>query len=430
LKRIGGSKLWLILICILVATILALALEGCSSGNRDDSGSDTGKSSNAVEGDKWNFWSGGTILRGANVYQRLVYTEVDGTDFMGKGPLGPPYTQDDIDALARAGANWVQLSHPGLFTEKPPFVLDTDVQDSLDRLLDMVDRAGMKATIAFRTGPGRSDFTFYWDGAGVWFDPSYLNDDVWLDQAAQDAWVEMWRYTAERYRDHAAVIGYELMVEPNSNDRLLSVWDPAEFEARYRGSLYDWNQLHPRITAAVREVDSQTPILLGGNDYSSASWLPYLQPSSDSRTVYIVHQYEPMAYTHQDADKLEFTYPGVFDANYDGRPERVDKNWLISWLSTIDDFRAATGAPVAISEYGIKRWVPNASTFIDDELSLFEAKGLNYAVWIWDPAWPAWNQINDDFNLRNGPDPDNHVDVANAIMNITSRYWSLNSVGD
>ena len=30
---------------------------------------------------------------------------------------------------------------------------------------------------------------------------SYLNDQVWKDQAAQDTWAAMWRYTAElRFR--------------------------------------------------------------------------------------------------------------------------------------------------------------------------------------------------------------------------------------
>jgi aryl-phospho-beta-D-glucosidase BglC (GH1 family) len=380
--------------------------------------------------DPWELWAGGTRLRGANIYQRHVYPELDGLDFMGPGPLGPPYTQQDIDSLASAGANWVQISHPGLFAEQPPYTLDQAAQDSLDTLLSMVGKAGMKATIAFRTGPGRSDFTFYWDGAGDWFDPKYLDDQVWTDRSAQDAWVEMWRYTADRYRGDSTVIGYELMVEPNSNDRLLGIWDPAEFESRYGGSLYDWNQFYPRITEAVRQVDKITPILVGANDYSSASWLPYLRPSGDDRTVYIVHQYEPMAYTHQDADKAVLSYPGVFDADYDNRQDKVDKDWLNAWLSPIDAYKAKTGAPLAISEYGIKRWVPEAASFIRDELDIFEAKGLNYAVWIWDPQWPAWNQQNDDFSLRDGPNPANHSYVPNAIMDLTQRYWALNGLGE
>jgi len=42
--------------------------------------------------DKWALWTGPTQLRGANIYQRRVYPELDGPDFYGPGPVGPPYT--------------------------------------------------------------------------------------------------------------------------------------------------------------------------------------------------------------------------------------------------------------------------------------------------------------------------------------------------
>ena len=82
----------------------------------------------------------------------------------------------------------------------------------------MIEQANMFAVISFRTGPGRSEFTFVWDEVGDWFDEGYLNDSVWQDQAAQDGWVAMWRYTAERYRSNPIIVGYDLMVEPNSNE--------------------------------------------------------------------------------------------------------------------------------------------------------------------------------------------------------------------
>ena len=40
--------------------------------------------------DKWSLWTEGTRLRGANIYQRRVYSELDGPDFMGHGAVGPP----------------------------------------------------------------------------------------------------------------------------------------------------------------------------------------------------------------------------------------------------------------------------------------------------------------------------------------------------
>jgi len=169
------------------------------------------------EVDKWALWTGGAQLRGANIYQRRVYPELDGPDFMGHGPVGPPYTQADFNRLTALGANYVNVSHPGLFAENPPYALDEDIQDNLDDLLNKIAQAHMFAAISFRTGPGRSEFTFFWGEEGDWFDESYFNDAVWQEQAAQDGWAAMWRYTAERYRGNPIVVGYDLMVEPNAN---------------------------------------------------------------------------------------------------------------------------------------------------------------------------------------------------------------------
>jgi len=80
---------------------------------------------------------------------------------MGPGPVGLPYIQEDFDRLAALGANYVNISHPGLFTETPPYTLDQDIQDNLDNLLNMIAEDDMFAVIAFRTGPGRSEFTFF-----------------------------------------------------------------------------------------------------------------------------------------------------------------------------------------------------------------------------------------------------------------------------
>jgi len=386
--------------------------------------------------DKWLLWTRGTQLRGANIYQRRVYPELDGPDFMGPGPVGPPYTQEDFDRLAALGANYVNISHPGLFTETPPYTLDQDIQDNLDNLLDMIAQADMFAVISFRTGPGRSEFWAFWgednatDPENGWFDPSYYNNTVWTDEAAQDAWVEMWRYTAGRYRDNPIVVGYDLMVEPNAN-AILDVWEPEEFYRVYANTLYDWNQLYPRITAAIRQADAETPILIGGMSYSAIEWLPYLEPTGDPRTIYMVHQYAPHVYTHQEPDaqgSLPFTYPGEFDTDYDGEDELFDRAWLENLLATVDTFAARYGVPVAANEFGVMRWEPGAADFMDDQMDLFEQRGMNYALWVWDPSWEPLAE-NDDFNFRHGPDPDNHADVESSdLMDVIVEYWGRNAI--
>jgi cysteinyl-tRNA synthetase len=385
--------------------------------------------------DKWALWTGTTQLRGANIYQRRVIPELDGPEFMGDSYVGPPYSQADLNRLASLGANYVNISHPGLFTENPPFALEPAIQENLDRLLSMIAQADMFAVISFRTGPGRSEFTFFWDEVGDWFDDSYLNDTVWQDQAAQDAWVSMWRHTAERYRDHPVVVGYDLMVEPNANEvgshalhDPLDIWEPDEFYAQYGGTLYDWNQLYPRITAAIREVDPSTPLLVGGLGYSAVQWLPYLQPTGDPRTVYVVHQYAPTQYTHQWPDSIECTYPGRCDLDWDGDDEPLDRDWLANLMAIVDEFAAGHGVPVAANEFGVVRWVPGGAAFMDDLMDLFEQRGINHALWVWDPAWEPWTEEVNAFNIRHGPEPENHDDASNDLLDVITTYWRRNVV--
>jgi len=390
--------------------------------------------STAAPVDKWALWTQGTQLRGANIWQAVVIPELDGPDFKGPGPVGPPYVQEDFRQLAALGANYVNISHPGLFSESSPYALDQGMQDNLDDLLDMIAEADMFAVISFRTGPGRSEFTFFWDEVGTWFDASYLNDSVWQDQAAQDAWVEMWRQTAERYRANPIVVGFDLMVEPNANEvgsdarHPLDIWDPEEFHSTYGDTLYDWNQLYPRITAAIREVDSNTPILIGGMGYSAVEWLPYLKPTGDPRTVYVAHQYAPTVYTHQ-VPPLKNSYPGRFDADWDGDDDSVDRVWLDGLLSTIDTFVAAHDVPVVVNEFGLMRWEPGAAVFMGDTMDLFEERGINYALWMWHPSWEAFAAENDAFDFWHGPDPENHSDVAwSELIEVAVEHWGRNTV--
>jgi hypothetical protein len=377
--------------------------------------------------DKWALWTEGTRLRGANIYQHRVYPELD-DDSMGPGPVGPPYTQEDFNRLAALGANYVNISHPGLFSETPPYALDQGIQDNLDSLLDMIAEADMFAVLSFRTGPGRSEFIFFYDEAGTWFDESYLNDSVWQDQAAQDAWVAMWRHTAERYRNNPILVGYDLMVEPNANDMWLDIWEPEEFYSTYANTLYDWNQLHPRITAAIREVDTDTPVLIGGMSYSAVDWLPYLQPTGDTRTVYTVHQYAPVQYTHQ-LPPLELTDPGVFDTDWDGVDDQFNRAWLDNLLSTVETFALTHGVPIAANEFGIMRWEPGAAEFMDDQMDLFEDLGMNFALWLWEASWEPRAEMNDYFNFLHGPDPDHHAEVSSSdLIDVILQHWGRNTI--
>jgi len=376
---------------------------------------------------KWDLWANGAQLRGANVYQRRVFAELDGEEFMGPGPFGPPYTQEDFDRLSALGANYVNISHAGLFTVEPPYLLDQQAVANLDHLLEMIARADMFAVITFRSGPGRSEFSILRDGAGDWYDEKYLVETVWEDEQARQAWAAMWRFTAEHYHANPIVTGFDLMCEPNSND-IVGIWDAQVFDARYAGSGYDWAAWYPNLVAAIREVDAEIPILVGGNGYSNTDWLPYLKPVSDARVVYTIHQYSPHEYTHQEPPDLWRAYPGVFDVDYDGDDDTFDRKWLEDWLEIPAAFSRQQGAPLAANEYGVMRWEPGAADFMRDQMALFEQHGWNYALWAWEASWKPMAESVTDFNFRFGPGLDSVTDTGNDLLAEITGFWARNTV--
>ena len=382
---------------------------------------------------KWDLWSSGeTTLRGINIHQRLIYEGWDDPEQYGEGPVGPTFTQEDFDQLAALGANYVNISHPGLFTEDPPFELNEGSQANLDRLLEMITEADMFAVISFRTGPGRSEFSFMGVGEDDPFGQSHLNDTVWEDQEAQDAWAEMWKYTAERYRDNDTVVGYDLMVEPNANAIFFDMYWPPDFYPAYEGTLYDWNRFYPNLVDAIREVDSDTPILVGAMSWSQVDWLPYLEPTDDPRTVYTFHQYAPQDYTHQPPDEqgeLPIAYPGELDLDWDGTPDSFDRDWLEGLLSPVSEFQTTHGLPVAVNEYGVMRFEPGAAEYLSDLTGLLEDLGVNHALWAWLPDQVMRYGTMQEFEYRLGPDMGNLTEeVPSELLEVIVSNWSQNTI--
>ena len=382
-------------------------------------------SSHSSQLDPWDLWTSDSALRGANVYQRRVYPELDGEEFMGNGPVGPPYSQEDFNLLADLGANYVHISHPGLFSEDPPYQQDLELVQNLDDLLRKIAEADLFAVIAFRTGPGRSEFTFHLEDVGDWFDEHHLNDQVWVEPEAQEAWVGMWQYTAERYREHPNVVGYDLMVEPNANEVWFDEWDPETFHQSYSGSLCDWNQLFPRITEGIRQIDELTPILVGPMGYSAIEWLPFLKPSGDPRTVYTVHQYAPYQYTHQWHTEIVHSFPDRFDMDWDGKQDEFDRSWLEALLTPLDRFQEEHQVPLAVTEFGVIRWIPEGADFLDSLMDLFEERGFSHALWMWEVSWEPYTEEVNAFNFRLGEDPQTTSGMpASDLLETIRSHWS------
>ncbi|MFQ6083007.1 MAG: hypothetical protein ACE5WD_06580, partial [Candidatus Aminicenantia bacterium] len=114
---------------------------------------------------------------------------------------------------------------------------------------------------------------------------------------------------------------------------------------------------------------------------------------------------------------------------WDGVDDQFNRAWLDNLLSTVDTFVATHSVPVAVNEYGVMRWEPGAADFMDDQMDLFEQRGINYALWSWDPSWEPWTEEVDAFNFRHGPAPNNHTDVESSdLIDVIVEHWGRNTI--
>ena len=154
--------------------------------------------------------------------------------------------------------------------------------------------------------------------------------------------------------------------------------------------------------------------------------LKRLLRSGDRVPQNLKNEYEPFVYTHQ-TPPLTLSYPGVFDAEGDGDNDTVNQAWLNAWLAPIDSFKTIHRVPVAINEYGLRRWQPGGAQFMADSMTLFEQRGLNHAWWLWAPADPRFTEYVHSFNPLLGANPANRQEVSSsALLTVIRQNWSQN----
>jgi len=238
-----------------------------------------------------------------------------------------------------------------------------------------------------REGPGRPDFE--------------RSHEIWRDAPAQEAYAKMWREVAAHYRGRVSIVGYDLMCEPHPDQ-----------EAKQ--PLGDWNALAKKITAAIREVDPQTPILVNSSGWAYPQQFEELQPTGDPRTVYTVHFYDPHYYTHQKpGDKVG--YPGFRVPGKENAP--WDKAALEARLAPVRAFQQKHHVPIFVGEFGCARYAPGAEEWLRDQMDLYERNGWSWAYW----AFREW----DVMNIERTADPADKVNRSDTpLLRLFKTYFA------
>lgn len=183
-------------------------------------------------------------------------------------------TREDIRFIASTGANTIRLPfHYKLFTDEDYMGLTAN-QDGFARIDSVVTwcrDTGLYLILDMHDAPGGQ--------TGDNIDDSYGYPWLLESEASQQLFCDIWKKIAGYYKDEPVILGYELINEPiapyfKNMEELNSKLEP----------------LYKRAVAAIREVDTNHIILLGGPQWNG-NFKPFSDWTFDDKIMYTCHRY-------------------------------------------------------------------------------------------------------------------------------------------
>ncbi|NOY91909.1 MAG: glycoside hydrolase family 5 protein [Deltaproteobacteria bacterium] len=335
------------------------------------------------------------ILRGVNV---MSSSKSD--------PLRMPTLEaPDVTRMAeRWGFDFVRFLIFWDALEPEPGVIDQAYLDRVEERLDWFAAADIAVLLDMHQDvysarfccDGAPEWAIHDDGLpfelqGVWFanyfQPAVVRafDNFWSYEGEhrqlQDHYASAWAAVAQRFRDHPAVIGYDLMNEPSPGSAFdaLELGRPANEDGA--SATFDRERLGPfyqRVIDAIRREDADTYLFYepryGFPGAGAASYLPTLSDprEGEARLVMAPHLY---------SIGLEAT--GAYGPGDSTVPDWEARRGLES---------GAAGTPVVLGEWGLDWSTTDADRFGEDVVSMADRLMAGWAYWSYDPgSWGFWD---------------------------------------
>ncbi len=198
-------------------------------------------------------------------------------------------TKADIDFIAAQGANTIRLPfNYKLFTDED-YMGQTGQKQAfqlIDRVVEWCKANGLYLILDMHDCPGSQTGDNIDDGYGY----------PWLfeSERSQQLFCDIWQQIARHYQDEPTILGYELMNEPiahyfENKDTLYTLLQP----------------LYKRAVKAIRTVDQNHVILLGGAHWNSFFFM-FDDWTFDKNIMFTCHRYGGPATKEAIKDYIDF----------------------------------------------------------------------------------------------------------------------------
>jgi len=260
----------------------------------------------------------------------------------------------------------------------------------LREVLDIAYTNGIPVILTFLSLPGSR-----------WSQNNDNIDDlrIWQEERFQEQAIEFWKDLAVAVKDHPAVVAYNILNEPHPERITQSgEYDTINFDEWYKeieNSCADLNRFYQRVCQAIREVDSETSIIVDTGLYATPWAIEYLSPLSGiPHVLYSFHMYEPYGYTTGWLNQGRLSYPGEIPVSCDdNQPQEVvastpSEYWDIakieSFFAPVHSWQKRHAIPahqILVGEFGCNRLMKGAETYLQDVIAVCNEAGWHWAFY-------------------------------------------------
>lgn len=184
-------------------------------------------------------------------------------------------TREDIRYIRKTGMNTIRIPfHYKLFTDEDymGLAVNQDGFQRIDSLVEWCRESEIYLILDMHDAPGGQ--------TGDNIDDSYGYPWLMTSEESQKQFIEIWKKIADHYKNEPVILGYDFLNEPiapyfGDDMKMLN----AALEPLYK-----------RVVAAVREVDKNHIVMLGGAQWNS-NFKVFKDSKFDDKMMYTCHRY-------------------------------------------------------------------------------------------------------------------------------------------
>jgi hypothetical protein len=224
-------------------------------------------------------------------------------------------TFEDIKYIKSLGINSIRVPfNYKLFCDET-YLWNTEARgfELIDKLLDWCRKVDLPIILDMHCAPGGQ--------TGDNIDDSYGYPWLFISSESQEQITEIWKNIAQYYSDESLILGYDLMNEPIAhyfeNENLNGYLEP----------------LYKKIVKAIREVDSNHIIILGGARWNT-DFSVFGKPF-DNNLIYEFHKYWMPPEQNEIQEYIDFREKYNVPI-YMGESGENDDEWILQFRQLLD----------------------------------------------------------------------------------------------